>query len=113
MIIAGGTGLLPFSDTIDLLFKKEFARLNPQYSTKFCEVSPILANPFLEGNIFDLYASFNSIEDVHRITLLQLSFLSKFSDKVRVTFKLGIKLAEDIKDKLGFSFVTTRFEKLL
>ena len=89
IIIAGGTGLLPFSDIIDLLFKKEYARANPQYAQRFCEVSPILNRPFLENIIFDLYASFNAIEDIHPLTLHQLSFLTKSSKIMRVTLKLS------------------------
>jgi len=31
MIVAGGTGLLPFCDLIDLLFKQELISNQPQY----------------------------------------------------------------------------------
>ncbi len=47
IIIAGGTGLLPFSDLIDLLFKDEYSKVNPAFKKRFCEVSPILSKSFL------------------------------------------------------------------
>jgi hypothetical protein len=36
LILAGGTGLLPFSDLIDLIFKEEYASDKPAFKKRFC-----------------------------------------------------------------------------
>lgn len=46
-IVTGGTGILPFGDLIDLLFKEEYVKQYPQFRDRFCKESPILACPLL------------------------------------------------------------------
>lgn len=49
IIIAGGTGLFPFSDLIDLLYKAELIKNNLGLKREILELSPMLAgNPFNE-----------------------------------------------------------------
>ena len=94
MIVVGGTGLLPFGDLIDLLFKEEYASNNPDFRKGFLELSPILASPFLEKNSFHLMGSFGSIEDIHKLTLLQLIYLQQRSKRFSVSVKLGNGVSE-------------------
>jgi tRNA A37 N6-isopentenylltransferase MiaA len=42
IIVAGGTGLYPFSDLIDLLFKNSIANSDPQTQASIFGISPIL-----------------------------------------------------------------------
>lgn len=95
LIVAGGTGLLPFSDIIDLIFKDEYAREHTNYKKKFTAISPVLSEPFLEKTTFHLIASFNSIEDIHKLTLLQLIYLNK-GKRLRVTMKLSQSIGEEM-----------------
>lgn len=112
IIVAGGTGLLPFSDLIDLLFKAEYAQSRPEFRKRFCEVSPLLSAPFLPKNSFRLFAAFESLDDVHKLTLLQLAFLAS-SKRVEVTLRLSRPASEEAQKKLNFRFVRDRFEQLL
>ena len=42
LIVAGGTGLYPFSDIIDLLFKSSVLSSDPQTQSSVFAISPIL-----------------------------------------------------------------------
>lgn len=47
VVVAGGTGLFPFSDLIDLLYKEQLINYKPQLKEEILHLSPILANnPF-------------------------------------------------------------------
>ena len=74
------------------------------------DISPILADAFLEKTTFHLIASFNSIEDIHKLTLLQLIYLSK-GKRMRVTMKLGQSVGDEMEKQTGFTFVRERCEK--
>jgi hypothetical protein len=72
-------------------------------------VSPILSAPFLEKTTFCIFAAFNSIQDIHKITLLQLAYLATNTKRVKVTLKLSQALPEEAQKKFGFRFVSQRF----
>jgi len=42
IIVAGGTGIYPFSDLIDLLYKDQLAKDNPELKNIINSLSPIL-----------------------------------------------------------------------
>lgn len=42
MIVAGGTGLFPFSDLIDLLFKESFIKKNPEKADEILSKNRLL-----------------------------------------------------------------------
>jgi hypothetical protein len=48
LIVAGGTGLYPFCDLIDLLFKQQLSEDRPDLKAQILQLSPLLRdNPFL------------------------------------------------------------------
>lgn len=72
LIIAGGTGLFPFSDLIDLLYKDALIRKDHPYKNFIIQNNTILsANPFAKYH-FKLFLACQFIEDIHPITLKQL-----------------------------------------
>jgi hypothetical protein len=72
LIVAGGTGLYPFSDLIDLLFKDALVKKNHPMKAAIMRQNPILAdNPF-SAHKFKLLFACQSIEDIHPITWKQL-----------------------------------------
>ena len=75
-MVVGGTGLFPFSDLIDLLYKKELINHNSQLKREVLKLSPVLANKPFDQFTFEMLAAFNSIDDIHEITLQQLVYLS-------------------------------------
>ena len=73
IIVAGGTGLYPFGDLIDLLFKNLILSTRTDLKSTIIENDPILkTNPF-ENFSFSLYLAVGSLEDIHPITLAQLN----------------------------------------
>lgn len=61
IMVIGGTGLYPFSDFIDLLYKEQLIQHNPSVKTEVLELNPILnSNPFA-GFKFDVLAAFGHL----------------------------------------------------
>ena len=73
ILLAGGTGVYPFIDTIDILYKKALVDQNHPMKHKILEMDPAVADPCLNKFSFLIYASFNSHLDIHPMTLHQLS----------------------------------------
>ena len=77
VVVAGGTGLFPFSDLIDLLYKDRMVRLNHRAKDELLTADPLLRqNPF-EDFSFVFLIAINEPEDIHPITLAQLAKLSE------------------------------------
>jgi hypothetical protein len=87
LIIAGGTGLYPFSDLIDLLFKDSLIAKNHPMKNAILQKNPILAKyPFAPFK-FKLFLACQFLEDIHPITLKQLKELNlshKFEFKLKL-----------------------------
>ena len=96
IIIAGGTGLYPFGDLIDLLFKNHLLQTRPDLKSILLEKDPILkTNPF-DKFTFELYLAVGSLDDIHPLTLAQLNELSK---NLKL-FQLTVKLSNQKKDNM-------------
>lgn len=94
IIVAGGTGLFPFCDLIDLLFKNLLVQKLPKLKRAVFENDPVLRmNPF-DNFTFELFLSVNNIEDIHPLTLAQLNELAATS-----SFTLNLRISKD-KDKI-------------
>ena len=74
--MAGGTGLLPFCDLIDLLFKQELIRRQPELKSELFDSNRILRLGLLEKNTLVFYIAVNYLSEIHPITLNQLIYLS-------------------------------------
>ena len=73
IIVAGGTGLYPFGDLIDLLFKSMLLSTRPELRDILLQNDPILQiNPF-SNFIFSFYIAVGNLDDIHPITLAQLN----------------------------------------
>lgn len=91
-MIAGGTGINPFCDLIDLLFKEQIVKDKPFLASEVYGLCPVLSTSPFSGFSFHLLAAFNSLDDIHPITLRQIVFLVS---KGRLIFQL--KLRETIE----------------
>ena len=60
ILFAGGTGIYPFIDTIDALFKKSLCDQNHQMKNKILEMNPAVNDISFAKNQFSIYTSFNS-----------------------------------------------------
>lgn len=71
-IFTGGTGIYPFADTIDLLFKELLIEKKNIFSDAIIKSDPILQHKPFEDFQFKIYISVITIEELHPITLFQL-----------------------------------------
>ena len=92
IIVAGGTGLFPFSDLIDLLFKDAFIKnnsTNNRVADSIYSISAILKRKPFEGFSFTFLIAVNYPEDIHPITMAQLSYISNYSDKFKIVLRVN------------------------
>ena len=90
ILVAGGTGIYPFSDFIYLLYKEQLMINNPEVREEVVKLSPILETEPFKNFTFEMLAAFQHIEDMHIITFEQLLFLAE-----RGRLKLTLKFRED------------------
>lgn len=67
VIVAAGTGLFPFCDLIDLLFKQELLSRSQELRTLILNKNPILANPILRNNPITLLLAVNFQSEIHKV----------------------------------------------
>lgn len=67
VIVAGGTGLFPFCDIIDLLYKSICLEENNSHKTEILEINPIIKSDPFKKYTFVLLAAINDPEDLHPI----------------------------------------------
>jgi hypothetical protein len=73
IMFAGGTGLHPYCDLIDLVYKEMLVSQNSQFSSKIIKNDPLIdKKPFFNRFKFVLYLSVQSTNDIHEITAYQL-----------------------------------------
>jgi hypothetical protein len=112
ILVAGGTGIYPFSDFIDLLYKEQLMQSSPSTRQEILSVSPILATDPFKNFSFEMLAAFAHIDDMHLITLEQMLFLAE-----RGRMKLTLKFREDPQGKVqasgNISFTTSGFQHIL
>jgi len=89
IIVAGGTGLYPFSDLIDLLFKSSIVSSDPQTQSSILAISPILGQHPFGHFSFHLLLAVHSLEDIHPITLNQIIHLCKKTTTFRLTLRVS------------------------
>lgn len=85
----GGTGLFPFSDLIDLLFKAQLISQNHEKSNVFVQNDPILRKKPFNKYFFVFLIALNEPEDIHPITLSQLIALSSNSKTIKVVMRVS------------------------
>ena len=89
IVLAGGTGLYPFCDIIDLLYKDYMIKKKHKMSNQLLTADPLLkTNPF-DRFTFVFLIALNEPEDIHPITLGQLSKLSEWEQKVKIVFRVS------------------------
>lgn len=55
VIFIGGTGIIPFGDLIDLLFKAVLLQTHPEYRSLILQRSPLLESECLKGFSFRFF----------------------------------------------------------
>ena len=82
IIVCGGTGLLPFCDFIDLLFKRLLFLEGRPSGVEFAQKDPLVKEDLIKRRSFKLYCAAESVSDLLPLTLYQVEYLSK-SQKIR------------------------------
>lgn len=100
IIVTGGTGLFPFSDLVDLLYKSRLVEQKHPQAQLLLEKDPILAKrPFAKFE-FTFLIALNEPEDIHAVTLSQLVRLSEGRQSVKTVLRVS-KNADKLQGKLG------------
>lgn len=112
VMVIGGTGLYPFSDFIDLLYKEQLMIHKPETRNEVLELSPVLSsNPFSKFQ-FEVLAAFNHAEDIHPVTLEQLLFLAE-AGRVNLIFKFKEDTQGRVKEGRNVSLTSQSFQSIL
>lgn len=112
IMVIGGTGVYPFSDLIDLLFKEQLMLHRPETSSEVLALSPVLASsPFAQFR-FEALAAFAHLEDMHPITLAQLLFLAE-AGRIALTLRLKEDPSGRVREGPNLRLSRTGFEQLL
>jgi hypothetical protein len=101
--MAGGTGIFPFSDLIDLIYKRHLITNNPGLAKHFLQKNPLLNNEVFNKFTFRLYAAFQTLQEMHPITLQQLTSLS--NSKI-ISILLSVKAQTDRENYPQFKFTS-------
>ena len=75
--MAAGTGLYPFSDTIDLLYKEHLVDSESSFANQVRIRDPLVGEKPFKKFKFSLYITVNTIDELHPITLFQCNELAK------------------------------------
>ncbi len=81
IIVCGGTGLLPFCDFIDLLFKRVLLLEGRPTASDFARKDPLVKEDLIKKRSFKLYCAAESTSDLLPLTLFQIEHLAK-SEKI-------------------------------
>ena len=111
LIVAGGTGIYPFCDLLDLLYKEQLMKEKPQLRDEILELSPVLKDDPFKDFTFELIAAFRHFQDIHVITLEQLLYLAE-KGRLKVTLKLKGDL-EGVPENHSMGETNESFEKLV
>ena len=112
ILVAGGTGIYPFSDFIDLLYKEQLMNDRPDAKAEILTLSPVLeSNPFKSFN-FEMLAAFQHIEDMHPITLDQLTYLAE-KGRLNLTLKFRENPHGKIQEGANIKFTKENFQDIL
>jgi hypothetical protein len=78
VMFAGGTGIHPYCDLIDLLYKETLVQQNQPLSNEIIGLNPLVKQRTLtERWKFCLYVAVHDTDDIHELTVFQLNHLSK------------------------------------
>ena len=77
ILLAAGTGLYPFSDTIDLLYKEHLVDSESSFANQVRIRDPLVGEKPFKKFKFSLYITVNTIDELHPITLFQCNELTK------------------------------------
>lgn len=111
VIVTGGTGLFPFSDLIDLLFKTQIIEEGHKLTRQLLTADPLLQHKPFEKWFFVFLIAVAAPEDIHPITFDQLVKLSLNQSKIKIVIRVS-KNADKLKKNAGnIEFVTEYFNK--
>lgn len=111
IVVAGGTGIFPFSDLIDLLFKAQVIAGGHPLSSELLARDPLLSRKPFQKFSFVFLIAVNEPEDFHPITFNQLIQLSEHNEKVKVVVRVS-KNGEKLHGKAGsIEFTRDYFNK--
>lgn len=90
VFVCGGTGLLPFCDFIDILFKRVQVLEGSNLSNMLIKNDPIVGTDFIKEREFVFYCASENVHDLPALAVYQLNALClsqkvKFSATMRIS----------------------------
>lgn len=82
IFVCGGTGILPFCDFIDLLFKRVKILESSNLTAMIANNDPLVVTDFIKQRSFIFYCAVENVVDLPAMTIHQINDLCK-SDKVK------------------------------
>lgn len=73
IFLSGGTGILPFCDFIDILFKRAKYLEGINIASNLADEDPLIKDNFVEKKDFIIYHSAEYADDIPSLTLFQIS----------------------------------------
>jgi len=95
IFVCGGTGILPFCDFIDLLFKRSKVLDSHNLSGMLVKMDSLVGTDFIKQRTFNFYCAIENAADLPAMTIHQLNELCK-STKVKFSCVMRIKKGEDL-----------------
>jgi hypothetical protein len=95
IIVTGGTGLQPFSDFVDLLFKRVLVLESSNLSSMLLKRDPLVGQDFIKDRNFAFYCAIEKLLELPALTLYQLNHLCQ-SKQVRLKTVMRIKKGKDL-----------------
>jgi hypothetical protein len=87
VVFIGGTGIIPFGDLVDLLFKAVLMASHPEYRPIILSQNPILGTDCLSGFSFRFFLEEHYSEDIHPLTRAQLIELVRHPELMEFSLK--------------------------
>lgn len=103
IFVCGGTGILPFCDFIDLLFKRSKVLESSNLSGALIKNDPLVGNDFIKQRSFFFYCAIENAADLPVITIHQLNDLSKSKE---------VKCLCTMRVKKGIEFIRTNYSSI-
>jgi NAD(P)H-flavin reductase len=110
VMFAGGTGIHPYCDLIDLLYKETLVQQNQPLSNEIIGLNPLVKQRTLtERWKFCLYVAVHDTDDIHELTVFQLNHLSK-SKTMEVFLRASHRPADFSKSYPDIAIIDKRFD---
>ena len=107
IFVCGGTGILPFCDFIDLLFKRVKVLESSNLTGMIVNKDPLVLEDLIKKRSFVFYCAIENAADLPAMTIYQINNLCQ-SEKVKFSFVMRVRKGEEL---INNHYPNIRFQK--